>query len=107
MLNMGGKHGIPAASEGSAVIRQNMDWKDFKLASWLDEVDVDSIPVQVVGTKEEGYWEFRNLRNAQERFAELNVREWSDNFTSAMRGDLNGRPALRFETVAAYREFSV
>jgi hypothetical protein len=84
-----------------------MNWKDLKLASWLDEVDVDFITVQVVGTKEEGYWEFQNLRAAQERFPELNVRQCSDNFTSAMRGELKGRPALRFETVAAYREFSV
>lgn len=79
-----------------------MDWN---FSCWLDDVDVHGIPVQVVVSEKE-FYEFRNLAAASELFPELNPRQSSDEFTRAMRGELNGKPALRFETWAAYKFFS-
>jgi hypothetical protein len=81
-----------------------MNWT---FGCWLDEVDVHAIPVQVVGVQEEELLcEFPNLAAAQQLFPELDPYESSDNFTWAMRGELNNAPALRFETWAAYNFFS-
>lgn len=73
---------------------------------WLDEVDVHAIPVQVVGVQQEGVCEFPNLAAAQKLFPELDPYKSSDKFTWAMRGELNEAPALRFETLNAYKFFS-
>jgi hypothetical protein len=43
---------------------------------------------------------------AQKSFPELDAYKSSDAFTWAMRGELNGATALRFETWAAYKFFS-
>jgi hypothetical protein len=80
-----------------------MKW-DFDC--WLDEVDVHAIPVQVVGLQREEVREFPNLAAAQESFPELDPYKSSDQFTWALRGELNGAPALRFETWTAYKFFS-
>jgi hypothetical protein len=69
-------------------------------------VDVHAIPVQVVGVQEEGVFEFPNLVAAQKSFPELDAFKSSDAFTWAMRGELNGAAALRFETWEAYNFFS-
>ena len=69
---------------------------------WLYSVDVNAIPVQVVGFEHEGVWEFPNLKVAQKTFPELDPFRSTTRFTSAMRGEVNNQPALRFETWAAY-----
>lgn len=80
-----------------------MNWN---FGCWLDEVNVHTIPVQVVGVQEEGVFEFPNLAAAQRSFPELDPYRSSDRCTWAMRGELNEAPALRFETWAAYKFFS-
>jgi hypothetical protein len=80
-----------------------MDWN---FGCWLDDVNVNAIPVQVVGVQEEGMFEFPNLAAARKFFPELDPYNSSEKFTWAMRGELNEAPALRFETWAAYKFFS-
>lgn len=76
------------------------------MAPWLDSVDVNAIPVQVIGREDEGLWDFPNLAAARKQFAELDPYGSTDRFTWAMRGKVNGGPALRFETWAAYEVYS-
>lgn len=72
-----------------------------------DLVDINSIPVQVVGRVHEGVWEFPNLAAAQKQFPELDLYQSTSQFTWAMRGEVRGEPALRFETWAAYGGYSM
>ena len=74
---------------------------------WLDSVDVNAIPVRVIGCQHEGAWDFPNLADAQETFPELDPYRSSTRFTAAMRGEVNNAPALRFETWAAYEVYSM
>lgn len=74
--------------------------------TWLDCVDVNAIPVQVIGCQNEGVWDFLNLAAAQKQCPELDPYRSTDRFTSAMRGEINDAPALRFETWAAYDVYS-
>jgi hypothetical protein len=74
--------------------------------TWLDSVDVNAIPVQVIGREDEGLWVFSNLAAARKHFPELDPYRHSDRFTAAMRGEVNDAPALRFETWAAYEVYS-
>ena len=69
-------------------------------------VDLDAIPVQVVGYQDDGVWEFPNLASAQRQFLELDPYRCSSKFTCAMCSEVNNRPALRFETWAAYEVYS-
>ena len=74
--------------------------------TWLDSVDVNAIPVQVIGREDEGTWDFPNLAAAQKQFSELDPCRSTDRFTAAMRGDVNDARVLRFETWAAYDVYS-
>lgn len=76
--------------------------------SWLESVDVDAIPVQVVAWQEGKpvVFIFPNLTVARQRFPELDPHNSTSEFTWAMRGEINDAPALRFETWAAYDVFS-
>ena len=74
--------------------------------TWLNSVDVNVIPVQVIGRKDEGAWDFPNLAAAQKQFPDLDPYRSTDRFTPAMRGEVNDAPALRFETWAAYDVYS-
>lgn len=74
--------------------------------SWLDFIDVNAIPVQVIGRENEGLWDFSNLAAARKQFHELDPYRSTDRFTAAMRGEVNDAPALRFETWAAYDVYS-
>lgn len=74
--------------------------------TWLESVDMNAIPVQVIGREDEGVWGFPNLAAAQKQFPELDPYRNTDRFTAAMRGEVNGAPALRFETWAAYDVYS-
>jgi hypothetical protein len=73
---------------------------------WLGSVDVNAVPVQVIGAGGEGVWTFPNLAAAQQKFPELDLNRCTSNFTCAMRGEMNDAPALRFETWAAYQLYS-
>ena len=42
---------------------------------WLDSVDVNAIPVEVIGSRHEGVWNFPNLSAAQKVFPELDPYE--------------------------------
>lgn len=74
--------------------------------SWLDSVDLDAIPVQVVDLSPEGILEFPNLATARTIFPELNPYHSTSRFTLALRGDIDGAPTMRFETWAAYRFYT-
>lgn len=74
--------------------------------SWLDSVDVNAIPVQVISREDEGAWEFPNLPTARKQFPELDPYQSTGKFTSAMSGEVNDASALRFETWATYDVFS-
>ena len=84
---------------------------EIKTAEWK-EWD-DNMPVQVVGVKNGqpsdriwDYQEFPNLAAAKQVFPDLDPRINGKQFTWAMRGQLNGQPAIRFETWAANERFS-
>jgi len=73
--------------------------------TWLDSVDINAIPVQIV-IKNENSWdvhEYPDLAEAKKDFPDLDPYRNATNFTWAMRGELNGQPALRFENWAADR----
>ncbi len=69
-------------------------------------VDVNAIPVQVVGWHDEGVWEFSDLARARKQFPDLDPFRNTTRFTCAMPGEVNHTPALRFETWAAYKAYS-
>lgn len=64
-------------------------------------MDVNTIPVQVIGWDDEGAWDFANLAAAQKRFPELDPYRSINRFTAAMRGEVNDASALRFETLGS------
>lgn len=74
------------------------------MAQWLESVDIESIPVQVVAL--DNYEEFFNLADAQAKYPALDPNHNGPDFTWAMRGEINGKPAMRFETWAAYEVYS-
>jgi hypothetical protein len=69
-------------------------------------VDVNAIPVEVIGSRHEDVWNFPNLSAAQKMFPELDPYRSTNRFTAAMRGELDNAAALRFETWAAYEVYS-
>ncbi len=73
---------------------------------WLDSVEVNAIPVQVIGWQDEGVWDFPDLAAAQKIFPALDPYRGTSRFTAAMCGEVNNAPALRFETWAAYEVYS-
>jgi hypothetical protein len=66
-------------------------------------VDVNAIPVEVIGSRHEGIWNFPNLSAAQKMFPELDPYRSTSRFTDAMRGELDNAPALRFENLGSLR----
>jgi len=80
------------------------EWKGYK----------PNMPVQVVGvnngkiTSNGGGVEiFRNLKDAQKKYSDLDPEENSKRFTWVMRGEIKGRDAGRFETWQAERMYSM
>src|SRR5215472_5312500 len=59
---------------------------------WLGSVDVNAVPVQVIGREDEGAWDFPNLAAAQKQFPELDPYRSTNRFTAAMRGEVNDAP---------------
>jgi hypothetical protein len=76
---------------------------------WLDSVKVEEIPVQVVIYRDGrlSSQSFPNIAEAKMTYPELEPYCAGNTFTPAMRGELNGSPALRFETYEAYNILSV
>jgi hypothetical protein len=80
------------------------EWKGYK----------PNMPVQVVGVKNGkitgdggGVEVFKNLKDAQRRYDDLDPEENSKRFTWVMRGEIKGRDAGRFETWQAERMYSM
>jgi hypothetical protein len=74
--------------------------------SWLDSVDVNALPVQVVGWRNEGVWNYPDLAAARKQFPELDPYKSTSRFTAAMRGERDSGTVLRFETWEAYEVYS-
>ena len=91
-------------SEGKELLSE--EWKGYK----------PNMPVQVVGVKNGritgdggGVQVFKNLKAAQKVFPPpegIDPEENTMQFTWAMRGEVNGKPAGRFETWRAYKMYS-
>lgn len=80
------------------------EWKGYK----------PNMPVQVVGVKNgkitsngNGVEIFKNLKDAQKKYSDLDPEENSKRFTWVMRGEIKGRDAGRFETWQAERMYSM
>ena len=62
-------------------------------------------PVTVVISTKEGY-DFDSLADAQKVYPDLDPDVNGKNFTWAMHDQINGKPAMRFESWAANKIFS-
>ena len=83
------------------------EWKGWK----------KDMPVQLIGVEKsgstykitsngQGFEVFDNLEAARKVFPGLDPEKGCKNFTWAMAGSVNGRPAIRFETWAANELYS-
>tara|TARA_A100001037_G_scaffold290243_1_gene302859 strand:- start:26926 stop:28317 length:1392 start_codon:yes stop_codon:yes gene_type:complete len=73
-----------------------------------------NMPVQVVGVKNgritgngSGVEVFKNLKDAQKKYSDLDPEENTMRFTWVTRGEVNGKDAGRFETWKAYKMYSM
>jgi len=80
------------------------EWKGYR----------PNMPVQVVGVKNgkitsngSGVEVFKNLKDAQNKFKDIDPKSNSKNFTWVMRGEVNGKDAGRFETWQANKMYSM
>ena len=80
------------------------EWKGYR----------PNMPVQVVGVKNgkitsngSGVEIFKNLKDAQNKFKDIDPKSNSKNFTWVMRGEVNGKDAGRFETWQANKMYSM
>ena len=80
------------------------EWRGYK----------SNMPVQVVGVKNGkitgdggGVEVFKNLKDAQRRYDDLDPEENSMRFTWVTKGEVNGKDAGRFETWRAYKMYSM
>lgn len=80
------------------------EWKGYK----------PNMPVQVVGVKNGkitgdggGVEVFKNLKDAQRRYDDLDPEENSMRFTWVTKGEVKGKDAGRFETWRAYKMYSM
>ena len=80
------------------------EWKGYR----------PNMPVQVVGVNNgkitsngSGVELFKNLKDAQKKYPDLDPEENSKRFTWVMRGEIKGRDAGRFETWQAERMYSM
>lgn len=80
------------------------EWKGYK----------PNMPVQVVGVKNgkitgngSGVEVFKNLKDAQSRYDDLDPEENSMRFTWVTKGEIKGKDAGRFETWKAYKMYSM
>ena len=80
------------------------EWKGYR----------PNMPVQVVGVKNgkitgngSGVEIFKNLKDAQRRYADLDPEKNSMRFTWVTKGSVKGKDAGRFETWRAYKMYSM
>jgi hypothetical protein len=80
----------------------------------MEGLDRETLPVQVVGVHHGqisadgwGFEEFPNLEAAKKVYPTLDPDHNGRQFSWAMRGEINGKPAMRFETWAAEANYSV
>jgi hypothetical protein len=80
------------------------EWRGYK----------PNMPVQVVGVKNGkitsnggGVEVFKNLKDAQKKYSDLDPEENTKRFTWVMAGEVNGKDAGRFETWQAERMYSM
>lgn len=76
-----------AGVDTSARLQARFLFVTFDL-SWLDSVDVNATPVQVIGWQDEGVWNYPNLEAARKEFPELDPYKSTSRFTAAMSGRL-------------------
>jgi hypothetical protein len=83
------------------------EWK-----GWKEDMAVQLVGVVKSGSKYQitsngqGVEVFKNLADARKVFPKLDPVHGCKNFTWAMSGTVNGRPAIRFETWAANELYS-
>lgn len=73
-----------------------------KTAEWKEWNE--QMPVQVVGHRD--FEEFANLAEAKKKYPTLDPSKNTKDFTWAMYGEIDGKPAIRFETWPANRMYS-
>lgn len=80
---------------------------------WIDSYDPQSLPVQICGARQgrisddgRGVERFENIRAARIVYPDLRTPDQTDApatpFNGPMRGEIDGRPAMRYESRAAY-----
>ena len=81
----------------------NEEWKGWN----------EKMPVQLVGIKNgkitndgSGVQVFKNLADVKKLFSGINPTKGCSKFTWAMKGNVNGKPAIRFETWKANEKYS-
>lgn len=80
--------------------------------TWMQGLNQSKLPVQVISIK--GGENFKNLKAAQKKYPHLNpdkggsgpTPDGSSGFHGAMRGEIKGKIAMRFETTKAYKFYS-
>lgn len=80
------------------------------LARCFSGYDIETLPVQVVRFSEEEGWKcdtFENLTAAKAVFPTLDPEHNGKDFTWAVRGEVNGEIALRFENWEAEKHLSI
>lgn len=92
-----------ALGGGGGVLHLAGGMRDNKKAEWKGWNEV--MPVQVV-TKS-GQEVFKNLAAAQKKYPDLDPKFGGGGFYGAMHGEINGRPAIRFESHEAYKMYSM
>lgn len=88
---------------GGGAAEQNKHLPRRRTPSWLDAHDPNTLPVQVAGG-DKGSETFPNLAAAKASYPNLDPTKSSGDHTWAMRGEIDGKPAMRFETHKAYNE---
>lgn len=102
MEKMEGKVTDTGAYCGSLAAQVGYKRASDRTAEWKGWTE--DMPVQVV--MDRGAKVFPNLAAAQKVFPTLSPTRGGRDFTWAMRGEVNGRPAIRFETISVYRSMS-
>ncbi len=88
-----------------------------RYGSWIEQHDPQTLPVQVCGVSkgritDDGYGVecFANIREARQVYSDLETPDQntraSTRFIGPCRVEIEGQPAMRYETTAAYRMYS-
>jgi hypothetical protein len=88
-----------------------------RFGSWIEQYDPQTLPVQVCGVRDGEITEdgrgvecFSNIRDARVLYPDLQTPDQTaktaTRFNGPMRGILQDSPAMRYESVEAYRMYS-